>query len=134
MALLELITTYFSRRIYALLCASSVLFILSANTAIRADDYLDALKDEASQLEYLDETRPGNTISTHSNNVSAEVQKAMSSIENFESYFRQTDSASAAIYFRLNTQERLRIYHRFKATRNFDIARKMTIDTFNQKK
>ena len=134
MALCGVITNYLRRLICYMCCISSAVFLLSAHSISLADDYLDALKDEASHLEYLDETRPGNTVSTRDNNVSPEIQKAMSSIESFENYFRQTDSASATIYFRLNTQERLRIYHRFKATRNFDVARKMTIDTFNQKK
>ena len=100
---------------------------------VLADDYMDALRDEASDLEYLDETRPGNTVTTNKKTLSPEIKNAMQSINHFENYFRQQDSASAAIYFRLNNQERLRIYHRFKSTRNFEVARKMTIEMFNKK-
>ena len=98
-----------------------------------ADDYLDALQQEANQLEYLDETRPSNAITTRKKDTNPAIRQAMQSITHFEKYYRKQDSASAAIYFRLKTQERLRIYHRFKSTRNFELARKMTIDIFNQK-
>lgn len=98
-----------------------------------ADDYMDALRNEASDLEYLDETRPGNAVTTNKKTLSPEIRNAIQSMQHFENYFRKKDSASAAIYFRLNNQDRLRIYHRFKSTRNFEVARKMTIELFNKK-
>lgn len=118
---------------YSMLSIIWLFIILSLSHKVLADDYMDALRDEATKLEYLDETRPGNAISTKPKNVSPDILKAMKNIGNFESYYRKKDSASAAVYFRLNPQERLRIYHRFKSTRDFDVARKMTIEIFNQK-
>lgn len=112
---------------------ASVIMILASPLAA-ADDYLDSLRNEAADLEYLDETRPSNAITTRKKSVSPAIKKAIQSISHFENYFRTQDSASAAIYFRLTTQERLRIYHRFKSTRNFEIARKMTIEIFNNKR
>ena len=107
--------------------------LITASPMTIADDYTDALREEASDLEYLDETRPSNAVSTREQNISPAIKKAMQSINNFENYYRIQDSAGAAIYFRLTTQERLRIYHRFKSTRNFEVARKMTIEIFNKK-
>lgn len=99
-----------------------------------ADAYLDALHNEADELEYLDESRSSNTVSTQQKNISAEIKQALKSIAAFEQYFRKTDSATAAIYFRLTTQEHQRIYHRFKSTRDFNLAKKMTIELYNQKR
>lgn len=98
-----------------------------------ADDYLDSLHNEADKLEYLDETRSSNIVTTRKNVVSREIQQALNSINAFEKYFKTTDPATAAIYFRLTTQERLRIYHRFKSSKDFNLAKKMTIELFNQK-
>lgn len=112
-----------------LLCGGLIL----SSPMLFADDYMDALRDEAGDLEYLDETQPSNTITTNKKKLSPEINKAIQGIKHFENYFRKQDSASAAIYFRLTSQERLRIYHRFKSTRNFEVARKMTIEMFNKK-
>lgn len=98
-----------------------------------ADAYMDALQEEATELEYLDETRPGNAISTRSTKIDPALKNALSSINAFENYFRKNDSATATIYFRLTTQERIRIYRRFKSTNNFKIARNMVIEMFNKK-
>lgn len=116
-----------------LYCLASVIFIMASPLAA-ADDYLDSLRDEAADLEYLDETRPSNAITANKKSVSPAIKKAAQSISQFESYFRKKDSASATLYFRLTTQERLRIYHRFKSTRDFEVARKMTIEIFNKQR
>ena len=110
----------------------AILIMLSSLTI--ADDYLDSLNDEATNLEYLDETRPSNAISTQQKSLSPEITRAIKSINHFERYFRKHDSASAAIYFRLSTQQRLRVFHRFKTTHNLNVVRKMTIEIFNQKR
>lgn len=129
----RLIKTY-ANSLNTLYCVSLAVFAIVGDPVAMADDYLDALHDEASKLEYLDETRPSNAVTPRKKTDDPEIHKAAQSITGFEDYFRKLDSASAAIYFRLNTQERLRIYHRFKSTRNFEVARKMTIDIFNQKR
>ncbi|MDH5445247.1 MAG: hypothetical protein OEY52_06785 [Gammaproteobacteria bacterium] len=98
-----------------------------------ADDYLDALHDEAGKLEYLDESRSSNTISTGKTQLTQEIQQALKNINEFEKYFKKKDSATLAIYIRLSTQERLRIYHRFKSSKDFSLAKKMTIDLYNQR-
>lgn len=117
---------------YTLVCLVCIILVMVSPTA-SANDYTDALRDEASDLEYLDETRPSNAITTRKKNVSPEISTALQSINHFENYYRKNDSAGAAVYFRLTTQQRLRIYYRFKSTRNFEIARKMTIEISNKK-
>lgn len=102
--------------------------------ATLADDYMDALRDEATTLEYLDESRASNTVTTNKNAPSQEIQQALSSIDAFEKYFKKSDSATAAVYFRLTARERLRIYHRFKASKDFGLARNMTIELYNRKR
>lgn len=97
-----------------------------------ADDYLDALKSEAGDLEYLDESRPGNVGHVKKQNNSAEVIKASANINQFEKYFKLKDPASAAIYLRLNTAARLRIYRRFKSTHDLNIAKKMTFNLYQK--
>ena len=120
---------------YKLLCCLfSSMFTLAAPGAAVADSYLDALHEEAGKMEYLDETRPSNAITDRKKTINPETQKALQSIKDFEEYYRKQDSADSSIYFRLDTQDRLRIYHRFKTTRDFDVARKMTIEIFNKKK
>lgn len=111
---------------------SSILIL--AGPVARADDYLDALRNEARDLEYLDESRPGNAVTDTTKAIRPEIRKAMQNITHFEEYYRRHDSAGAVVYFRLDTQARLRIYHRFKSTGNFDVARKMTVELFNNKK
>lgn len=112
----------------------AAVILIMANPLAVADDYLDSLKNEAADLEYLDETRPGNAITAQKKSVGPEITRASQSINNFENYFRKQDSASAAIYFRLTTQQRLRIFHRFKTTQNLDVARKMAIEIFNKER
>jgi len=111
---------------------SLLLAIMSPQLA--ADDYLDSIRDEAGKLEYLDETRSSNTITTSKQTTNPEIRQALQSINHFEKYFKTHDSASSIIYLKLTTQERLRIYHRFKATRSFEIAQKMTIELYNKKR
>lgn len=107
--------------------------LLLVPTGAIADDYLDALQNEASELEYLDESRPSNVghVTKQSNNEN--TIKAAQSITQFEQYYKQQDAASAAIYLRLDKPEQLRIYRRFKSTLNLEIAKKMTFD-LDQKK
>lgn len=112
--------------------ASIILMIASPLAA--ADDYLDSLRDEAAELEYLDETRSSNAITAGKKSVSPAIKKAVQSISQFENYFHTIDSASAALYFRLTTQQRMRIYQRFKSTKDFEVARKMTIEIFNKQR
>ncbi len=114
-------------------CIYPIILALTGSIAY-ADNYLDALRDEAGKLEYLDETRPSNTVTPRNKTTSPEIQKATQSIKDFEEYYRKQDSADSTVYFKLDTQERQRIYHRFKTTRDFDVARKMTIEIFNKKK
>ena len=121
-------TRCFHRRILAAL----LMVLLPAQYSV-ADAYMDALQEEATELEYLDETRPGNTVSTRANKLNPALKKALTNISSFEKYFRKEDSATAAIYFRLTIQERLRIYRRFQSTKNFKIARNMVIEMFNKK-
>ena len=113
-----------------------VLFLMSQAPMppAHADDYLDALQSEARKLEYLDESRSSNTVSNHQKDVSPAEKKALQDISEFEQYYRQTDSATAALYFKLTQEERLRIYHRFKSSRDFELAKQMTIELFNQKR
>lgn len=103
-----------------------------ACTAI-ADDYLDALKDEASELEYLDESRPGNVGHITKQNSNKKIIAATQNISQFEKYYKEKDAASATLYLRLNTADRIRIFHRFKATQNFDTVKKMTFDLYQRK-
>lgn len=109
-------------------------FVIMAMPGIAsADDYLDALKDEASDLEYLDESRTGNVGHVNKHNSNKEIIKASQSISNFEQYYKNKDAAGASLYLRLNTEDRIRIYRRFKSTLNFDIVKKMTFDLYQRK-
>ena len=123
-----------SPREFSVCAALFTVILLSGSPIALADDYLDSLHIEADKLEYLDETRSSNTVTTGKKNISPELHKALQSISEFEKYFRKTDSATVAIYFRLSTQERLRIYHRFKSSKDFNLAKQMTIDLYNQKR
>ncbi|MDH5179956.1 MAG: hypothetical protein OEZ39_05940 [Gammaproteobacteria bacterium] len=98
-----------------------------------SDEYLDALKDEAGELEYLDESRSGNVKHAQKKDVNNEIIKAAENISSFEQYYKQQDAAGAAIYLRLKTADRIRIFRRFKTTKNFEIARKMTFDLYQKK-
>lgn len=97
-----------------------------------ADDYLDALKSEAGELEYLDESRPGNVGHVKKQKTDKAILKASESISEFEKYYRIKDAASASIYLRLTTEDRLRIFRRFKSTRDLAIVRKMTFNLFQK--
>lgn len=114
-------------------CYSWILIILLMPGAAIADDYLDALKDEAGELEYLDESRSGNVGRVKKQKNNEKIIAAIQSIAHFEQYYKQKDAASAGIYMRLNTSDRIRIYRRFKSTHNFDIVKKMTFDLYQRK-
>ena len=78
-------------------------FVLSTALAT-ADDYLDALQNEASHLPYLESSKSLSVSIT---------------ISEFEKSLELKKPGAASIYRRLNTADRVRIYKTYKATLDY---------------
>ena len=80
-----------------------------------ADDYLNALEDEASQLPYL-ESGDGSASTVNTDKLT---------ISEFEKFLVQKNPATASIYKKLKTASRLRVFQSYKATKDFSKAEQL---------
>lgn len=100
------------------------------------DEYLESLRDEAGELEYLDEARAelkkSETSEKRLKGISPETKHALQNIASFESILKEVYPASAVLYFKLDTGRRLRVFKRFKVTRKFSVAKRMILEMRRQ--
>lgn len=82
---------------------TGLIFVFVTSFAI-ADDYLDALQNEAKELQYLESNK----------SLSINV-----TIDEFEKLLKQKKPGAASIYRRLGTASRLRVFNAYKATQDF---------------
>lgn len=89
---------------------------LGAGKSARADEYLDALKNESNELQYLEGGKEDKTNKSE--------EKEMN-IGNFENFLEKKDAAVFSIYETLATPERLRVFNTYKNTGDYSKAEQL---------
>ncbi len=117
--------------------ATAIFSVSQADNLYITDDYLQGLDDEISSPEYLEKAKQElketeKTEQSHSVN-SAEIQKALISLYNFENLLRTKYPSSHSIYSKLPTSARIIIFDKFKTTKKLSIAKRMIIEKYEAK-
>lgn len=116
---------------------ASSISITHAKDLYTTDDYLQGLSEEVSNPEYLDkakqELRATEKLEKSQTTTSAEIQKALFSMYNFENLIRTKYPSSHAIYSKLPVSARILIYDNFKSTKKLSAAKRMIIEKYETK-
>ena len=98
------------------------------------DDYLQGLDDEISSPEYLDKAKQElkeTERSEKSRTVnSAEIEKALISLYNFEDLLRTKYPSNYSVYSKLPTSSRIIIFDKFKTTKRLSDAKRLIIQQY----
>ena len=124
--------------ILACLYFSAILFSISqAKDLYITDDYLQGLSDEVSSPEYLEkakqELRETEKLERSQGGSSSEIQKALTSMYNFETLMRTNHPSSHTVYSKLPVSARILIFDEFKSTKKLSAATRMIINKYEKK-
>lgn len=117
--------------------STTIISISHAEKLYITDDYLQGLDDEISSPEYLEkakqELRETERLEQTQSVNSAEIQKALISLYNFETLLRTKYPSSHSVYSKLPTSARIIIFDKFKSTKKLSAAKRMIIDKYEAK-
>jgi len=117
--------------------SASTISISHAEKLYITDDYLQGLNDEISSPEYLEEAKKElqetERLEQSQTINSAEIQKALVSMYNFEDLLRKKYSSSHSVYSKLPTSSRIIIFDKFKRTKKLSAAKRMIIEKYEAK-
>ncbi len=101
------------------------------------DDYLKGLSDEISSPDYLEkakqELRESEKREQSQTFSSSEIEKALTSMYNFETLIRTNYPSSHAVYSKLPVSARILIFDEFKKTKKLSAAKRMIIEKYEKK-
>lgn len=106
----------------------------SAENVYITDDYLKGLDDEASSPEYLKKAKK-ELLETElreqsSSSTTADIQKALFSMYNFEALLRTKYPSSHSVYSKLPISARIHIFDQFKSTKKLSTAKRIIIEKY----
>jgi len=117
--------------------STTIISISHAEKLYITDDYLQGLSDEISSPEYLEkakqELRETERLEQNQTVNSAEIQKALVSLYNFEDLLRTKHPSSHSVYSKLPTSARVIIFDNFKRTKKLSAAERMIIEKYEAK-
>ncbi len=116
--------------------SASLISISQAKDLYITDDYLQGLSDEVNSPDYVEkakqellETEKREQSQTSN---SAEIQKALISMYNFEALIRTKYPSSHAIYSKLPTSARILIFDEFTKTKKLSTAKRIIIEKYKK--
>jgi hypothetical protein len=126
------------------LLKTALIFVLLSNTLISqakesytTDDYLKDLSDEVSSADYIKKAKQ-ELVATEKREQSkktrsADIQKAMLSMYNFDALIRTQYPSTHDLYSKLSINARIFIYKEFKKTKKLSTAKRMIIEKYKKK-